>query len=98
MSFTHEPTHIITQYWYAIHNFKCLDFSIYTLALYSFLNGFPWLQQICAEAEKKKKKDPMHVKMSARAALVGNKPSIRHSAAKKKAKEFIQKRTIDIRI
>jgi len=48
--------------------------------------------------KKKKRKDRMHVKVSASAALVGNTPPIRHSAAKKKAKEFMQKRTIDIRV
>jgi hypothetical protein len=48
--------------------------------------------------KKKNRKDPMHVKISTRAALVGNTPPIRHSAAKKKAKEFMQKRTIDIRV
>ena len=48
--------------------------------------------------KKKKRKDTMHVKISAKAALVGNTPPIRHSATKKKAKAFIQKRTIDIRI
>jgi hypothetical protein len=48
--------------------------------------------------KKKKRKDPMHVKISSRAALVGNTLPIRHSAAKKKTKAFIPKRTIDIRI
>ncbi len=46
--------------------------------------------------KKKKRKDRMHVKVSARAALAGKTAPIRHSAAKKKAKEFMQKRTIDI--
>jgi hypothetical protein len=46
--------------------------------------------------KKKKKKDALHVKISTRSTLVGNRPPIRQSAAKKKAKEFIQKRTIDI--
>ena len=48
--------------------------------------------------KKKKRKDPMHVKISSRAALVGNTLPIRHSNAKKKAKAFMQKRTIDIRV
>jgi len=48
--------------------------------------------------KKKKRKDRMQVKISARAALAGKTPPIRHSAAKKKAKEFMQKRTIDIRV
>ena len=48
--------------------------------------------------KKKKRKDTMHVKISARTALVGKTAPIRHSAAKKKAKEFMQKRTIDIRV
>lgn len=48
--------------------------------------------------KKKKRKDPMHVKISGRAALVGKTAPIRHSASKKKAKEFMQKRTIDIRV
>ena len=46
--------------------------------------------------KNKKKKDAMHVKISTRETLVSNTPSIRQSAAKKKAKEFIQKKTIDI--
>jgi hypothetical protein len=46
--------------------------------------------------KKKKKKDAMHVKISTRTTLVGNTPPTRQSTAKKKAKEFIQKRTIDI--
>ena len=48
--------------------------------------------------KKKKRKDPMNLKISSRATLVGNTLPIRHSTAKKKAKKFIQKRTIDIRI
>ena len=48
--------------------------------------------------KKKKRKDPMHVKISARTALVGNTPPTRHSTAKKKAKEFMQKRTVNIRV
>ena len=46
--------------------------------------------------KKKKKKDAMHVKISTRASSDGNTFPIRQSAAKKNAKEFIQKRTIDI--
>lgn len=46
--------------------------------------------------KKRKKKDAMQVIISTSETLVGNTPSIRQSAAKKKAKEFIQKRTIDI--
>ena len=48
--------------------------------------------------KKKKRKNPMHVKISARPALAGKTAPIRHFAAKKKAKEFMQKRTIDIRV
>ena len=48
--------------------------------------------------KKKKRKDRMHVKISTRAALVGKTAPIRHSASKKKAKEFMQKRTIDIKV
>ena len=48
--------------------------------------------------KKKKRKDPMHVRISTKTTLVGHSPPIRHSTAKKKMKESIQKRTIDIRI
>ena len=48
--------------------------------------------------KKKKRKDRMHVKGSARAALAGKTAPIRHSAAKRKSKEFMQKRTIDIKV
>jgi hypothetical protein len=46
--------------------------------------------------KKKKRKGPMHVKISTSATLIGERSPIRQSAEKKKAKEFIQKRTIDI--
>ena len=46
--------------------------------------------------KKKKKKEALHVKISTRKTLVDHTPPIRQSAAKKKAKAFIQKRTIDI--
>ena len=46
--------------------------------------------------KKKKKKDAIHIKISTRETFVGNTPPIQQSTAKKKAKEFIQKRTIDI--
>jgi len=59
---------------------------------YFFKNSFKKRQK------KKKKKDRMHVKISARAALVGKTAPIRHCLTKKKAKEFMQKRTIDIRV
>ena len=48
--------------------------------------------------KKRKRKDRMHVKISASSALADKTPSIPPSAAKKKAKEFRQKRTIDIRV
>ena len=48
--------------------------------------------------KKKKRKDPMYVKISGRAAMAGNTPPNRHIVAKNKSKEFIQKRTIDIRV
>ena len=48
--------------------------------------------------KKKKRKNPMYVKNSARAPLAGKTLPTLHSAAKKKTKEFMQKRTIDIRV
>ena len=48
--------------------------------------------------KKKKRKDRMHVKISARTALADKIPPIPPSAAKMKAKEIMQKRTIDIRV
>ena len=48
--------------------------------------------------KKKKRKDSMPVKISDGAAMAGNKPPTRHTVAKKKSKEFMQKRTIDIRV
>lgn len=48
--------------------------------------------------KKKKRKDRIRVKISARTALAGKTPTIRLSAAKRKAKEFMQKKTIDIRV
>lgn len=47
---------------------------------------------------KKKRKDPMHVKISAKAAMAGKTLLTRPAVAKKKSKEFTQKRNIDIRV
>lgn len=48
--------------------------------------------------KKKKKKDSMHVLISPKAANAGKTPSTLHSVVKKKSKEYMKKRTIDIRV
>jgi hypothetical protein len=48
--------------------------------------------------KKKKRKDPMHAKISAKAAMAVKTPLTRHAKAKKKSKEFMLKRTIDIKV
>ena len=48
--------------------------------------------------KKKKRKDPMHVIISAKAAMAGKTTLTRPAGAKKQSKEFMQKRNIDIRV
>ena len=48
--------------------------------------------------KKKKRKNPMDIKISARAALDGQTAPTRHSAGNKNAKKFVQTRIIDIRV
>ena len=50
------------------------------------------------ERQKKKKKYPVHVKISGRGATVGNAQRTRYAVTNKKSKESSSKRVIDIRV